>query len=254
MKEEVFTLHSELESAHWWFASRRKILLALIRRIMVDNLGDLIVDVGCGTGGTVANFQNDFNCIGIDPSELAIEKARSAFPSCRFIRGHAPDDLGDIKGRTALYLLMDVLEHIKDDRKFLADLVSYAKPGSHFLITVPARMALWSRHDETARHVRRYELDTFQDLWSELPVQQRLVSFFNSRLYPAIWAARKVGNFLGITFGSDGTDLGIPPALVNDLLENIFSGESGCIAQLLDDPKARPYTMGVSLLCLLRRI
>ena len=192
MKEEVFTLHSELESVHWWFVSRRKILLPLIHRVMSDNPQDLIVDVGCGTGGTVANFHSDFNCIGIDPSESAIEKARSAYPSCQFICGHAPSDLDDIKDRTALYLLMDVLEHIEDDKKFLADLVAHARPGSHFLITVPAHMALWSQHDETALHVRRYEYDPFQLLWSGLPVQPLLVSFFNARLYPAIWASTRL--------------------------------------------------------------
>ncbi|NQU57700.1 MAG: class I SAM-dependent methyltransferase [Rhodospirillales bacterium] len=253
MKEEVFALHSELESVHWWFVSRRKILLPLIRRIMSDAPGDLIVDVGCGTGGTVESFHNDFNCIGIDPSESGIEKARAAYPSCQFICGRAPDDLGDVKERAALYLLMDVLEHIEDDQKFLADLVAHARPGSHFLITVPAHMALWSQHDETALHVRRYELEPFKLLWSGLPVQPLLVSFFNARLYPAIWVARKIGNLLGITFGSDGTDLGIPPAPVNSLLKTIFSGESMRINQLLDNPKARPYNNGVSLLCLLRR-
>ncbi|MDP7191485.1 MAG: hypothetical protein QF553_06445 [Alphaproteobacteria bacterium] len=54
MKPEMFAIHADVESRHWWFQARRHILFPLIREAMSRESGDLIVDVGCGTGGTVA--------------------------------------------------------------------------------------------------------------------------------------------------------------------------------------------------------
>jgi SAM-dependent methyltransferase len=60
-------------------------------------------------------------------------------------------------GRFGLILLMDVLEHVPDDRGFLERLASESlAPGGRVLVTVPAWPALSSAHDEALRHVRRY--------------------------------------------------------------------------------------------------
>jgi len=50
----------------------------------------------------------------------------------------------------------DVLEHIPQDQEVLASIHAALVPGGGLLLTVPQHPRLWSRHDETARHVRRY--------------------------------------------------------------------------------------------------
>lgn len=253
MKDEVYLLHRDLEDSHWWFVGRRRILFPLIREALRACEDDLIVDVGCGTGGTVKPLSRDFKCLGIDHSQPAIDMARAKYPGCDFICGKMPDDLRDTADQTALYMLMDVLEHIEDDRAFLADVVSLMRPGGHVLITVPASPTLWSGHDVAAGHYRRFEMDTLVDLWQELPLRPRVVTYFNTRLFPIIWTVRVIGKRLGLFAGKEESDFSMPPLILNTLLNRIFAGEKDRISRLLDDPSAKPYATGVSLLALLQR-
>src|SRR6185437_10984047 len=147
-------------------------------------------DVGCGTGGTVHALSERYRCIGIDSSELGIETARRLYPRSEFRCGVVPRDIQDLQRDAGLYLIMDVLEHVEHDEDFLASLIAFSRPGSVFLITVPAWPFLWSEHDVVAGHFRRYEPQGLRALWQKLPVRERLFSSFNYRLYPIIRAAR----------------------------------------------------------------
>ncbi len=257
MKPEMFNIHADVEARHWWFEARRRILFPLIRQVMAEQEGGLVVDVGCGTGGTVAALCEEYDCLGIDDSKLAIETAQATYPPAThsragFRHGRMPDDLRDLAPRVGLYLLMDVLEHVEDDRAFLADLIALARPGAHILITVPAGPQLWSRHDVTAGHLRRYERDVFTSLWRNQSVSPRLVTFFNSRLYLLIRLARFAANRLGTSCGREASDFHVPPPPVNRLLQGIFSGEGKRILSHLDRPETEAYGSGVSLLALIQ--
>lgn len=52
--------------------------------------------------------------------------------------------------------LFDVVEHIADDREFVASMRSLLCPGGRLYVTVPAYSHLWSTEDEHAGHYRRY--------------------------------------------------------------------------------------------------
>ena len=74
------------------------------------------------------------------------------------------DKLGEIQftstkpdERFDLIVMLDVLEHTADDRAALREATSsLLKPGGWLLLSVPAWPALFSRHDETLGHHRRY--------------------------------------------------------------------------------------------------
>jgi hypothetical protein len=56
-----------------------------------------------------------------------------------------------------MVILLDVLEHIKDDKAFLAhDVVPRLKPESNIVISVPAHPSLFTSHDKFLGHHRRY--------------------------------------------------------------------------------------------------
>jgi len=60
-------------------------------------------------------------------------------------------------GRFQTILLLDVLEHVEDDRGFLSAIVTaHAADDATVLISVPAWPRLFSRHDVKLRHHRRY--------------------------------------------------------------------------------------------------
>jgi hypothetical protein len=53
-------------------------------------------------------------------------------------------------------VLLDVAEHVDDDRAFLAEVLASCTPSAHVLFSVPAWPQLWSKHDEALSHRRRY--------------------------------------------------------------------------------------------------
>jgi len=152
-----------------------------------------------------------------------------------------------------LFLLMDVLEHVPDDTALLAPLVTAAQPGSHFLITVPADMKLWSPHDVSFGHFRRYDRLRFERAWAGLPLTPVLVSYYNCRLYPLALLARTLSRLRKRAWGRAETDFTLPAQPVNKLLETIFSGESACLIHRMEGRRSAGYPVGVSLMAILRR-
>ena len=253
MDQMIFQIHDDVEMRHWWFRARRKILRDLIRLVLPDAAEAVVVDVGCGTGGNLAELADEYRCIGIDPSAEAIGLARRRHRRVNFLKGTAPDGLGALATRADMFLLNDVLEHVEDDRALLAALVDAASPRTWFLITVPADPALWGRHDEIHAHYRRYTQQRLEEAWDGLPVEPLLVSHFNARLYPAIRAARGMQRVWGTSLGPHETDLALPPRWANGWLERIFAGESRVLCDLLLGKRSRGYSRGVSLIALLRK-
>lgn len=252
MRSELFRLHSELEERHWWFRGRRTIMRSLIHRSVPRGSGATVIDVGCGTGANIAALAKDYRCIGLDPSANAVALARERYPSVRFIHGRAPADIADDAAGASMFLLMDVLEHVSDDFLLLSSLLAASSPGAHMLITVPADVSLWSEHDISFGHYRRYDRSRLAALWHGLPVTARLISHFNARLYPLVKIARTISARLGRASGIANTDLRLPPRPVNAMLEHIFAGEFRRLLQTLDT-ESPGYRRGVSLVALLRR-
>jgi hypothetical protein len=127
------------------------------------------------------------------------------------------------------------------------------RPGSQLVLTVPADMALWSAHDVTNHHFRRYDASGLERVWLGMPVRVRLFSAFNSRLYPVVRAMRGWHRLRGGVHGEAGTDFAMPRPAVNRVLRSTFAGEARALLSALDTPR-RPYGRGVSLIAVLERI
>jgi hypothetical protein len=127
------------------------------------------------------------------------------------------------------------------------------RPGAYFLLTVPADLSLWSEHDESFGHYRRYDLERFQKIWQGLPVTAVMTSYYNNRLFPIVKAFRWWNRRRGHDRGTAGTDFTLPSVPVNRILERIMAGESHRLVGQLNGHAGRPYGRGVSLMGLLRR-
>ena len=224
----------------------------LIRAAAPASRDAVAVDVGCGTGGNIAALADRFRCVGIDESEHAIDRARARYPQIEFVRSVDPAVLARYLENANVVTCMDVIEHVERDGEFLEQIVRATRPGALLLLTVPAGMELWSEHDVTNGHYRRYTVDSFARLWQDLPVRTRLLSALNARLYPLVRAARALARLRGRAHGEAGTDFSIPAGPVNRLLERIFAGEVGPLRSAIDTSR-RPYARGVSVIALLER-
>jgi SAM-dependent methyltransferase len=245
MQHAEFAAHAKLEERHWWFTARREILRHLLHTVAPAHDSPALLDIGCGTGGNIAAFANEYRAMGLDPSADAIAFARARYPGVSFVQTSDPE-----QGRAHLadggaVLLTDVLEHVEDDRSLLAQAINVLPRGGHLVLTVPADPALWSRHDTDFGHFRRYRLDDFRALWRDAPVRQRLLSPFNARLYPMIAMIRRIAP-------NTGNNLHVPAGPLNRLLHGIFAGEARALVTAIDRD-VPPFHRGVSLVAVLRK-
>ena len=251
MDAEVFRVHAEVERRHWWFAARRDILRAVLESHVPADGSHTVTDIGCGVGANATAFHPDYRWIGFDPSADAIAFARSAHPDVTFHVGGAAEAADTLRTSDAA-LLTDVIEHVPDDAGLLRAVVTPMREGAYILVTVPAGMELWSPHDVALGHYRRYDVPSLVASWAGLPVEPVFVSHFNSRLYLPVRAVRILTSRLRRSAGGSGTDLAVPPAPLNALLEKVFVGEAARMAVAARRGKPA-YKRGVSILALLRR-
>lgn len=112
----------------------------------------------------------------------------------------------------------DVIEHIKDDKKALANLYSFVKPGGYLVITVPAHSFLYGKRDENWGHFRRYNRRDLVHKLSGLP--------FSEIVTTAFW------NFLG--FFAYGYYEKIRNQPINETLRHSTSMVSQLVRKMLD--------------------
>lgn len=179
-----------LEERHWWYRGRRRIVLDAVERLH-RRLPPRrrVLDVGCGSGATLAHLSRAVGPVtGVDVNPRAVEHARShgvgPVLTARVERLPFPDDAFD------LVTCLDVLEHVEDDGRALAELRRVTAPHGLLLVTVPACPKLWSGHDVAAGHVRRYrggELGAAAESEGWRPV---LETRFNALLLPLVAGVR----------------------------------------------------------------
>lgn len=156
MEREEYARLYELERRFWWFRAKRKYVQALLDRAGAGEVGPdtIVVDVGCGTGATLARFGGGAMALGLDDHADALRFARER-SATHLTRANATSlPLGS---RTVDRLfLLDVAEHVSDDGALFGEVRRVLKPRGVAVIHVPAHPRLWSPHDEAMHHVRRY--------------------------------------------------------------------------------------------------
>jgi SAM-dependent methyltransferase len=241
MERKVYEQMAQLDSSHWWFTARRRILDGVIERVVRPPSGARILELGAGTGHNLAMLSRfgRVEASELDPiaRELASERlgrqvVAAALPDLSMFPAASYD----------LIALLDVLEHVTDDKESLESVFDRLKPGGALLLTVPINPWMWSAHDVAHHHHRRYRKGEIRKLALDAGYQIELLSPFNSLLFPPIAAVRLVGKLTG----KDDSDDAMPSAPVNKTLDTIFGLERSLIGRV-------PLPFGVSLVAVLRR-
>jgi SAM-dependent methyltransferase len=204
----------ELEDRHWWFRSRRRFVWGLLRRAGLP-ARPRILDAGCGTGRNIVEFGSLGEVEGVDFSDDAVAFCHERGLHC--VRKARLEELPFPDQRFDLILATDVIEHLVDERRALAELRRVAAPGARLVITVPAYSWLWSRHDESHHHQRRYTLRRLRDPVGASGWEPLVSSYFYSGMLPAVAAVRGLRKFRQDSNGR--SDLALTPSAFNRLLE-----------------------------------
>ena len=231
----IYDRMAEHDATHWWYRARRDVLAALIKRKIDLPPMARILEIGCGTGHNLAMLSafGDVDAIEIDDHSRAIAAQRLG----RDVGASPLPELSGVADQSYdMVAILDVLEHVEDDRAALKAIAQRLHPGGTILITVPQYPWMWSGHDVANHHFRRYTKATLRAVIADAGLRLTMLQSFNSLLFPLAAADRIVARVTGRT----GSDDALPPAPVNALFEKIFGLERYLVGRV-------PMPPGVSL-------
>ncbi|HYJ04376.1 MAG TPA: class I SAM-dependent methyltransferase [Chthoniobacterales bacterium] len=232
-----------MERDHWWFAGKRQIVLRLLKRyIRTTGARARVADLGCGCGMMLSDLSRDYEAVGVDGSPEAIGFCQQRGVDARLCR--LPSYVPLARGSFDAVLLLDVLEHLQEDKASARVAVDLLKPDGLLICTVPAHMWLWTERDEHHHHFRRYSRRRFQSLLQQPNLKIELFNHLNSLLFlPAA-----VGRLWTKLFAKgEVTDLALPPPKLNLLLTKVFASERRFIQKT-------PIPVGLSFIAVARKL
>lgn len=242
MRPEMYEFLNRVEEHHWWFQTRRDIVLGLLARFAPVTRPVRVLDIGCGTGMILKALGRFGDVFGIDPDEQAIVYSRSKIKDPSRVRqGQLPDRLPTDQ-RFEIVTLLDVLEHVEDDVGSLRAIQNVLAPAGILFVTVPAFPFLWSGHDEINQHKRRYTVDELRQKLQRAGFKILKCSYFNTLLFPLAMAF-KMYTRMRWGYAPRAHMETVPGPLINISLRRIFTFERFLLPQV-DLP------FGVSLLAI----
>ncbi|MDO8805330.1 MAG: class I SAM-dependent methyltransferase [Elusimicrobiota bacterium] len=156
-----------------WGADLEGFELSNYRKYQFDLIGKYIgrniLEIGTGdrsfTSQIVRNVKDIERLVSIEPSSTLFELYKDKYRLPAFVSVECVD-LFDVTPAThGLFdtiVLTHVLEHIEKDREALTHLHTLLRPGGRILIEVPAMPSLFSVHDRSLGHYRRYNKINFR--------------------------------------------------------------------------------------------
>lgn len=148
---DLIEVSSTNTNRHPWELSRTESIIKEIRKLKkIEN----ILDIGCGDCYFDNRLLNEFSEIkelyGVD---IFLENCFSDG------KGHWVNSLDKVpEEKFDMILMMDVLEHIEDDKGYMKTIRNYLADDGVIVFTVPAFMKLYSLHDKELKHYRRYNI------------------------------------------------------------------------------------------------
>lgn len=251
MEQSVYQQFYRIEKDHWWFVGMREVCRAVLHQARhtshTGHTGRVrCLDVGCGTGLWTKELADGGMACGLDFSEDAL-----AFCQERGLKRLIQASGMSLPFATNSYdtiTALGVIEHLDDDKGFLAELFRVCVPGGHILLLSSAYDFLWSRHDDIVHHKRRYTRKQLETLLAASGFEVVCISYVNTILFLPILMIRLIQRLIGASVegGQGSPDLFTPSPVINRLLCGMLWAE----ARLLN---VVTFPFGVGIVLLARR-
>lgn len=144
---------------HPWETSRARLFLGVLERAGVLGRARRVLDVGSGDGWFAGQLARRLSgaevaCLDVNYTDAQIAafsaQSRAEGTGVTFVRAEP-------EGRFDLQLFLDVIEHVPDDVALLGGFRERRlAPGGAVLVSVPAWQSLYTQHDVSLGHFRRY--------------------------------------------------------------------------------------------------
>ena len=248
MDKEYYKEYYDFERKHWWFRARQEIIRSLVIKYNqhYTNARLRILNIGVATGsssimleefGEVTSVEYDKACCEFLAQKVGIKAINASITDLPF-----KDNYFD------LVCAFDVIEHVEDDKKAMLEMKRVSGNNGILMITVPAFMFLWSRHDEVNHHYRRYTNSKMESLALNTKLEVVFNSYFNFFLFFPIAIYRLLIGRLASTKKGAGSDFEINNGspFLNNILYKVFKFEKGLLNKM-------PLPVGVSIVHILRK-
>ncbi len=177
--------------------TRAKNYFAWQSRLVVRELGQRVVEVGCGIGNFTGLLLDRELVVALDREEACVESLRDRFPgraNLRALTCEAPSsafrDLA--RFRPDSVVCVNVLEHIEDDRAALRAMAEILVPGGVIVLLVPAFDALYGPIDRNLGHYRRYRRGSLGRLADSAGLEVRKLRYLNTVGFFGWWVNARV--------------------------------------------------------------
>jgi SAM-dependent methyltransferase len=170
-------LVAELPRYHEW-----------LMRYFLPHLRGKVIEVGAGIGTVAASYVGAVDqAVLVEPAVNLHERLKARFsgqghvttlcstleealsPTGQENTAYGRDPV--LPGTFDAAIMVNVLEHIEDDRRVVKLLVELLKPGGALLIFVPATPLLFGEIDRSLGHVRRYTQETLGQVLTGVTVE-----------------------------------------------------------------------------------
>lgn len=192
MQETDYATTFALEGHNWWFVGMRRICRELASRAAPPNAqagpGSISLDVGCGTGINLDEAGGE--PVGVDTSMTALTFCRRRCLG-RLVNAdgaNLPFADRSVERITAI----GVIEHIEDDVGALREWARVLRPGGQLTLLTSAYAWMWSGHDVSNHHIRRYRARDVSVLLNSVGLAPVQVSYVNSLLFAPIAIVRLI--------------------------------------------------------------
>jgi len=215
----------EVEDSLWWLQGRKAIIRRYLEQARAYKAIHAIADIGCGSGGNLEVLSEYGVVLGVEPSPVLAQRARSRGIASSIIQKNAMqlDEALEVD----LITYFDVLEHIEDDATMLQR-VRMAVPRDHLvLVSVPGCPLLYGEHDRLLHHYRRYSQLALKDALSKGGYRLLNMEHFMFFLLPLAFVDRARDKMLALLHrGRTSINLAPVPPFLNRLLTGVVASEA----------------------------
>lgn len=177
------------EDQNFWFRSRSKLILWMIKQYFPKAVNFL--EVGCGNGYVLSCVSKFFPHLKLFGSEIYHQGLIHASKRLKEVM------LFQMDARHIPFLsefnvigIFDVLEHIQEDQEVLSNLYQAVTPGGGIILTVPQHDFLWTYVDKFSGHVRRYSAQELKEKVKKAGFKVEDMFSFVSLLLPLMLLSR----------------------------------------------------------------
>jgi 2-polyprenyl-3-methyl-5-hydroxy-6-metoxy-1,4-benzoquinol methylase len=178
-EEDILGAHI---AQHWYYRSKA----AALRRVVADVHPQRLLDVGAGSGFFSRHLLEKTAARSALCVDIGYERERDDQVGAKPVLYRRDCAMTDCD----LVLMMDVLEHVDDDRGLLRHYAAKVPAGAHFLVTVPAFRFLWSGHDVFLEHKRRYRLSEIESAMRDAGLAIVKGAYYFGFVFPLAAAVR----------------------------------------------------------------